>query len=143
MAGCYQTTGETAKRGTGMAPDRGGGWVNGRGDDTMTMLRGYAHMVRFFTGIEWWKTEPHDELVDNDAFCLAEPGRLYVIYLAHGGNVTARLRPGDYIAQWFNPRTGAYYDVPAAKGPMWTSPVTSDSEDWVILLERSSGKRRS
>ena len=143
MAGCYQTTGETAKRGTGIAPDTGGGWVNGRGDGTMTMLRGYAHMVRFFTGIEWWKTEPHDELVNNDAFCLAEPGRLYVIYLAHGGSVTARLQPGDYKAQWFNPRTGAYYDVPAAKGPMWTSPVASDSEDWVILLERSSGKRRS
>ena len=44
-------------------PDSGGGWRNGRGDDTMTMLRGYAHMVDFFTMFEWWKTEPHDELV--------------------------------------------------------------------------------
>ena len=28
MAGTYQTTGETAKRGTGVPPDTGGGWVN-------------------------------------------------------------------------------------------------------------------
>jgi len=26
------TTGETAKRGTGLQPDTGGGWVNGRSD---------------------------------------------------------------------------------------------------------------
>jgi hypothetical protein len=32
MAGCYQTTGETANRGTGVPPDTGGGWVSGRGD---------------------------------------------------------------------------------------------------------------
>ena len=42
MAGCYQTTGESARTGTGVAPDTGGGWVNGRGDDSMTMLRGYG-----------------------------------------------------------------------------------------------------
>src|SRR5436190_1993362 len=31
MAGCYQTTGESAANGLG-------GWVNGRGDDSMRML---------------------------------------------------------------------------------------------------------
>ena len=45
MAGAYQTTGETARRGTNVWPDTGGGWINGRGDDTMNMLKGYAHMV--------------------------------------------------------------------------------------------------
>ena len=65
MAGGYQTTGETARRGTNVWPDKGGGWMNGRGDDTMTMLQGYAHMVEFFTSFEWWTTEPHDELVNH------------------------------------------------------------------------------
>jgi hypothetical protein len=32
--------------------------MNGRGDDSMTMLRGFAHMVDFFTMFECWKTEP-------------------------------------------------------------------------------------
>ena len=55
MAGCYQTTGETANRGVGFPPDTGGGWVSGRGDDSMTMLRGYAHLVDFFTSFDWWR----------------------------------------------------------------------------------------
>jgi hypothetical protein len=138
MAGCYQTTGETAKRGTGVPPDTGGGWVNGRGDDTMTMLRGYAHMVRFFTAFEWWKADPHDELVSKGAFCLAEPGKLYAVYLPRGGEVTVTLEPGRYDARWYNPRTGKYSAAPAAEGLRWTSPTTADKEDWVVLLKRAA-----
>lgn len=135
MSGSYQTTGETAKRGTGMGPNTGGGWVNGRGDDTMMMLKGYAHMVHFFTSFEWWKAEPHDELVNNGAFCLAEPGRLYVIYMPHGGSINAKLEPGRYEEKWFNPRNGEYSDAPVAVGPVWTSPSATDGSDWVILLK--------
>ena len=136
MAGCYQTTGETAKRGTGISPDTGGGWVNGRGDDTMVMLKGYAHMVRFFTSFEWWKVDPHDELVNGGAFCLAEPNQRYIVYLPHGGNVEIKLGPGRYENQWFNPRTGEYNALPDADGPVWTSPVAPDQEDWVLTLVR-------
>jgi hypothetical protein len=64
MAGAYGTAGETCRRGTNIWPDTGGGWINGRSDDTTTMLNGYAHIVEFFTSFEWWKTEPHDEFVD-------------------------------------------------------------------------------
>ena len=35
MAGAYGTAGETCRRGTNIWPDTGGGWINGRGDDTM------------------------------------------------------------------------------------------------------------
>jgi Protein of unknown function (DUF4038)/Domain of unknown function (DUF5060)/Putative collagen-binding domain of a collagenase len=136
MAGCYQTTGETAKRGTGIAPDSGGGWVNGRGDETMTMLKGYAHMVHFFTSFEWWKTEPHDELVNNGAYCLAELGQVYVVYLPHGGDVSVKLDPGCYQAKWFNPRSGEYSTAPTVEGATWRSAVARDSKDWVILLTR-------
>jgi hypothetical protein len=136
MAGTYQTTGETAKRGTGIPPDTGGGWVNGRGDASMTMLRGYACMVDFFTAFEWWKTEPHDELVDGGPFCLAEPGRLYVVYLSHGGKATLRLPPDRYQAVWFNARDGRYTAAAAAQGPLWTSPAAPDDGDWAILLRK-------
>jgi hypothetical protein len=135
MAGGYQTTGETAKRGTGVPPDTGGGWINGRGDSTMTMLQGYACMARFFTSLPWWQTNPHDELVDR-GFCLADPGHLYVVYLPNGGNVTLRLSPGRYEVRWFNPRTGAYASRLVAEGPAWASPSAPDEEDWVLLLKR-------
>jgi hypothetical protein len=138
MAGAYGTAGESARRGVNIWPDTGGGWINGRGDDTMVMLRGYAHMVEFFTGFEWWKLEPHDELVTSGAYCLAEPGRTYVVYLPHGGKATVQLEPGSYRASWFNPRSGESKPLPAAQGPAWTSPKSSDSDDWALLLQKDS-----
>jgi hypothetical protein len=136
MAGCYQTTGETARRGTGYWPDTGGGWVNGRGDDSMVMLRGYARILEFFTAFEWWKTDPHDELVDNNAYCLADPGECYAIYLPRGGKVTVQLKNGPYRVNWFNPRGGETMRLPAANGTSWTSPEAPDYGDWVLLLRK-------
>ncbi len=138
MAGGYQTTGETARRGTNILPDTGGGWMNGRGDDTMTMLRGYSYMVDFFTSFDWWKADPHDELVNPGNYCLAEPGSTYAVYLPHGGRVTVRLGSGAYAAEWFDPATGNRTDLPPARGPIWISPVAPDQNDWALLLRRKS-----
>jgi hypothetical protein len=118
MAGGYQTTGEYAGNGLG-------GWINGRGDDAMTMLAGYAHALDFFTALEWWKLEPHPELAGG-AMCLAEPGVRYVIYLPSGGSVSLDVA-GAVAARWYNPRTGHYS---AAAAP-W---VTPDAGDWALLV---------
>lgn len=136
MAGSYQTTGETAKRGTGVWPDTGGGWVNGRGDGTMTMLQGYARMVDFFTGFDWWSADPADQLVTQGDYCLASPGTTYVVYMPKGGAATVRLESGTYRASRFNPRSGETSPLEDAQGPQWTSPSMPDSGDWVILLRR-------
>jgi len=123
MAGGYQTTGETARRGTRVWPDSGGGWMNGRGDDTMTMLEGYAHMVSFFETFPWWTTEPHDELVSSGNYCLAKLGDLYAVYFPHGGPVTLRLRPGRYRGTWFSATTGRTAPlVDNVEGPLGRRP---------------------
>src|SRR5581483_11565023 len=136
MAGGYQTAGETCRRGTNIWPDTGGGWMNGRGDDTMTMFLGYGHMVDFFTSFEWWKTEPHDELVDNGAYCLAKAGEIYAVYLPNGGKVTVKLEPGKYDATFVSALSGDKISLPAAEGPSWTSPEAPDRYDWALLLQR-------
>jgi hypothetical protein len=151
MAGAYGTAGESARRGTNVWPDTGGGWINGRGDDNMVMLKGYEHMVDFFTSFEWWKTEPHDELVDNGAFCLAKPGEIYAVYLPIRplcGNsenyrvpelcrdVTLKLAPGTYDAQWFSAYTGEIVPLPHVQGPNWTIPNPPGWLDWALLLKR-------
>ena len=131
MAGAYQTAGESARRGTNIRPDTGGGWMNGRGDDTQTMFLAYGHIVDFFTSFEWWKTNPHDELVDNGNYCLAEPGRVYAIYLPRGGKVTVQLEPGSYDAEWFNASSGQRVPIAqGASGPAWTSPQSPDYSGW-------------
>jgi hypothetical protein len=136
MAGAYGTAGESARRGVNIWPDTGGGWINGRGDDTMVMLKGYEHMVDFFTRFEWWKTEPHDEFVNNGAYCLAKPGEIYAIYLPKEGKVTVKLEPGTYTAQWFSAFTGETIPLPPVEGPTWTSPSTPGWLDWALLLQK-------
>jgi hypothetical protein len=138
----YGTAGETARRGVNIWPDTGGGWINGRGDDTMTMLNGYAHMVEFFTSFEWWKTDPHDELVNHGAYCLAQPGEIYAIYLPNGGEVTVQLAPGKYTAKWFNAFTGEIIPLPSlASGPAWTSPKAPGWLDWALLLVKHKAEK--
>jgi hypothetical protein len=137
MAGGYQTSGETARRGTNVWPDSGGGWMNGRGDDSMTMFQGYAHMVDFFTSFEWWKTEPHDELV-NDGYCLAKTGEIYAVYLPHGGNVTVQIQPGQYEAAWWDAGTGRQVGVDPlhVANSSWTSQAPAGPDDWALLLRK-------
>ncbi len=139
MAGGYQTSGETCRRGTNILPDTGGGWLNGRGDDTMTMFLGYGHMVDFFTGFAWWRADPHDELVDHGNTCLAEPGKIYALYLPHPGHVTVQLEPGRYTASWFGCQTGERIALPEIEGAQWTSPDAPDKNDWAILIVRKGG----
>jgi hypothetical protein len=138
MAGGYQTTGETARRGTNIWPDSGGGWMNGRGDDTTTMLEGYAHIVDFFSSFEWWKTEPHDELVNAGNYCLANPGEVYAIYLPKGGKMTVQLQPGDYEATLWNAATGERTAPRLAHvtESVWTSPEIPGGADRALLLRR-------
>ena len=136
MAGGYQTAGETARRGTHVWPDTGGGWMNGRGDDTMTMFQGYGHMVDFFTSFEWWKTEPHDEFVNRGNYCLARPGEIYAVYLPRGGTATVRLQAGRYTARWFNPSTGQITELPPIDRSPWTSPPSPTSDDWALLIRK-------
>jgi len=148
MTGGYQSTGERAN----IAGQ--GGWITGRGNDEMTMLRGYATMREFFERFSWWKLEPRPDLVSGEskalpvveagkpigpALCLAEPGRRYVVYLRAGGTASVELAPGDYRVERFNPRTGGRTKlVDAAGGSRWTSPLMPDTEDWALVLESRS-----
>ena len=108
--------------------------MNGRGDDTMTMFLGYGHMVDFFEAFEWWKTNPHDELVNNGNYCLADPGKTYAVYIPKGGRATVKLEPARYRAYWFSGATGEKIDLPDVQETPWTSPAPPDRNDWAILL---------
>jgi len=151
MAGAYGTAGESCRRGTNTWPDTGGGWINGRGDDNMVMLKGYEHMVDFFTSFEWWKTEPHDELVSKPAYCLAKPGEIYAVYIPlrpvcvnvehfgyeqECGDITIKLEPGTYEAKWFGAYTGEIVPLPPVHGPVWTIPEPPGWLDWALLLTK-------
>jgi hypothetical protein len=130
MSGTYQTTGETAKR------VNAGGYLSGRADATMLLLEMQSHMVDFFQNFPWWTADPHDELVDHGAFCLARPGEVYAVYLPRGGRATVKLAPGRYDAHWFHCRDGVVSRIGRVTGPTWTCPKAPDLDDWAILLKK-------
>jgi len=112
--------------------------MNGRGDDTQTMFVGYGHIVEFFTGFEWWKSNPHDELVNEGNYCLAAPAMF--TRFTFRTEATLQLGPGGFNAEWFNPTSGQRYPVTEeVTGPSWTSsnpPDEAGSPDWAILLRK-------
>jgi hypothetical protein len=137
MAGGYQTTGERADQGTGKAANTGGGWLNGRGDDAMVLLKGHGPMVEFFKGFEWWKTEPKaDVLKEGTGWILAEQGRLYAAYLPNGGTATLALPEGAFEGEIYNPRSGERKSLGEIQGGIWKSPPLAAEADWAILIKK-------
>jgi hypothetical protein len=157
MAGAHQSTGER------VAGPGAEGWITGRGDDRMTMLRGYRPMRDFFESIPRAGLEPRPDLLrvealttlgDDDGetvrtlreapMCLAEEGVRYVVYLPRGGDATLTIpAAASWNTIWLNPRTGEMADAglfqskAAAGGTVaWRSPKADDALDWVLLLER-------
>jgi hypothetical protein len=127
MAGGYQTTGERATK--------NGGWINGRGDSEMTMLKGYTLMADFFLGFDWWSCQPTPDVVkEGKAWCVADPGKLYAIYLPNGGTAKIALPDGKFTAELYDCQTGERKPLGDLPGGEWTSPVQPADKDWAILI---------
>jgi hypothetical protein len=59
----------------------------------------------------FYKMDPADALIlAGQAYCLAEPGYNYVLYLPFGGSVTLDLTgaSGSFEGQWFDPQFGVW-----------------------------------
>ncbi|MEN6576032.1 MAG: DUF4038 domain-containing protein [Phycisphaerales bacterium] len=86
----------------------------------------------FFASLPFWRMQPFDGATGEGAVALAEPGRVYVVYLPHGGEVTVDLSSasGQFLMEWFDPRTGAVVNagiVPAGRKHSWQSPLQGDA----------------
>ncbi len=63
-------------------------------------------MGKYLRKLEWWKLEPHPELVleNPSPFCLADPGNEYLFYLRYGGSVKLDLNElsesSNFKYQW-------------------------------------------
>ena len=87
----------------------------------------------------------NDGLVSaNDDYCLADPGRTYLVYLPAGGRTEIDLGSSQeqFTVEWFNPREGGELQ-PAApiRGPGWAeiaSPPADETKDWVLLVREAA-----
>lgn len=138
MAGGYQTTGERADLGTGTGEDAGGGWINGRGNDKMTMLNYYKIMKNVFEQTQYWKLQPDNSVVNYGNLCLAQSGEEYLIYSRLQHCRVALPKDKVFSVSMINPRTGEKTQLPDCKSSengAWQYPRELN-ENWVFILKR-------
>jgi len=90
-----------------------GDWTAGTPFYTGTVGEGRApaqlrHLRAVFESLPFPLMQPRNDLVEANAFCLAQPGKAYLVYLPDGGQTTLRTQPADrgYALTWIDPRTG-------------------------------------
>ena len=77
--------------------------------------------------------------------CLAKTGSVYLVQLHDGGTATLNLSAasGSFTVKWFNPRSGgALVNGPTVSGGGTVSlgsPPNTTSEDWIALVQSTSG----
>ena len=70
----------------------GGQWPVDRTFDKNTMLYpgalSMSFMSKYLNSFKWWELAPHPELViqNPSRYCIANPGKEYLVYLRYGGN---------------------------------------------------------
>jgi hypothetical protein len=115
-----------------------------RSRDHMWTLTRYA--LEFFHGyLPFTEMQHHDELTPSkDDYCLAQPGRVYAVYLPAGGTTSVDLGSSHsrFTVHWYNPRTGGPLQqtaVAAIQGPGLKPlgmPPSDPGKDWVALIRR-------
>jgi hypothetical protein len=136
MAGAYQTTGERADRGTGAGADTGGGWINGRGDSTMVLLRYHAILHDVFRSVSWWRMTPHPELTHHGTLCLTAPdNRQYLLYV-QSGTPTLLTPKQSYSVRVVDIWTGQSRNLPDFAGGVWIGPQDLGSDVAVLFEEK-------
>lgn len=111
---------------------------NPRHQDAVSDL---GHLHTFFTALPWWVLEPHDEWVTTNggyAYCLADAGKTYVIYVAGGKGTTLKTAGGAYSVARYDPRTGQSTELPAPTGEV-VQLVAPGPQDWVFLVKARVG----
>ncbi len=85
--------------------------------------------------------EPDNSLVTNrSAYCLAQPGAVYAVYLPSGGSGELNVTAGTYEIAWYNPRAGGELQRGSIQqftgpGPLsFGSPPEDPDRDWVLFV---------
>jgi len=87
----------------------------------------------FFETVPFARLKPRQDLVDN-GYCLAEPGRQYLVYLENPGTVNVRVSSGAYSVNWIDARNTS--DVREGGVLKAAAPLTSPQggDDWLVSL---------
>ena len=123
----------------------------GNKDKVLERLTWLGNASRFFNEHidELDSMAPHNELSSKRTYCLANPGREYVVYSKTGAAATFELdlrgADGTFTCRFYDPRTGRFEDSFKRAGGRRESFDKPDSDDWVlhVAVENKGAARRS
>jgi hypothetical protein len=101
--------------------------------------RQWGVLYEFFKALPFWRLQPFEGVTGKGVVALAEPGKVYLVYLPRGGDLTVDLSAAQapLTAPWFNSRDGL------AGEPFLVTPGESgrfqapDAQDWVLQLRET------
>jgi hypothetical protein len=103
------------------------------------------YLLDFFEDnkIDVTETDNYTKLVQKGDYCLATPGKMYIVFLRNGsGSIDLGNQRGEFSVRWFDPRNGGKLQTGRIKtisGGEIAKLVEAPSEqekDWVVLLRK-------
>jgi len=103
------------------------------------------YLLDFFEGneISVAETDNYTKLVQKGDYCLATPGKMYIVFLRNGsGTINFENQSGEFSIKWYDPRNGGKMHngtVKSIKGGKIEKLDGAPSEpqkDWVVLLTK-------
>jgi hypothetical protein len=88
--------------------------------------------------VTFYRMNPNDALLSGHdktgVWCLAEPGKQYVVFATKGGSFTLDLAAGEYTKNmWMDAKTGDSQPVPTVSGSIKFTPPNTTT-DWVLIV---------
>ena len=107
--------------------------------------QGAIGAARTFTdAFDIFGSSPRPDLLrereEDEAYCLANPGRVYALYFPSGGEIVLDAEGGPYTQRWFDPETASFHrSEPVGSGSIRLA-TPDTSQIWLALLrpERES-----
>ena len=91
-------------------------------------------MPLFWDGKSAWTLRVSPDVAGDWSYCLADPGRTYVIYVVGSRGAEPKLADGNHWLSRYDPRTGRSTELPAsAGGPARLA--APDAQAWVFLVK--------
>lgn len=108
-----------------------------------TAARQMGVMYDFFTGLDFQRLEPAQQLVDS-GICARIPNEDYIVQILSVGSVTVDLgeAAGEFQVDWFDPKTGRRIPSGTTSGGdkrTFTSPSTPSEQfvsDWILHIHK-------
>jgi len=107
-----------------------------------------AHLVSFFSRIEWWRLVPTPQMVLEQPG-LASAGKTILASYSVEGDLAVVYTPGDRLiwldlsamqthleADWFSPRTGQVLPTDIAASGSKIQFHSPDEGDWILLIRK-------